>query len=539
MQTLVVLHSYRGSCPLKFKKSRMRILFTIISCALFVTNLFAQADKYVNYINPQTARTHLEYLASDELEGREAGEKGQKIAGAYLMQQFSGYGLPPLKGEYFQRFNLRVTNPEKIKLSVNGDTLYYFNDFIHNSDFNDVNGENLETVFIGYGIEDERYNDFANVDVKGRVVLMVNGEPRNKKGKYIVSNSSKHSEWSNRDKKVKNLVSKGVKAIILVNPSVEMYKSSYAHAFKTTKMKLATDEFGIDVPLLFVSEEKADSLLKVGGLTSGLKKTVKKISRKGKSLSAVLNLKIGIHSQMINDKVTSENVLGFVEGTDKKDEFVIVTAHYDHIGTHDDKIFNGADDDGSGTTALLMMAEAFAKAKEEGKGPRRSILFMPVSAEEKGLLGSRYYSENPIIPLENTVADLNIDMIGRVDEAHHDANGDPNPNYVYIIGSNFLSTELHEINEKQNKLHTHLDLDYTFNSKNDPNHFYQRSDHYNFAKHDIPVIFYFNGTHEDYHQHTDTVDKIDFNKLSKITKLVYYTAWDLANREERIVVDKK
>jgi Zn-dependent M28 family amino/carboxypeptidase len=194
----------------------------------------------------------------------------------------------------------------------------------------------------------------------------------------------------------------------------------------------------MDVPLLFISETKADFLLRKGGVPNGIYKIMSKISKKGKPWSREINLKIGVHSNMVNDKITSENVLGFVEGTDKKEEVVIVTAHYDHIGKHDGHIFNGADDDGSGTTALLMMAEAFSKAKSEGFGPRRSILFMPVSAEEKGLLGSRYYSENPIIPLENTVADLNIDMIGRIDEVHHDREGIPNPNYVYIIGSDFF-----------------------------------------------------------------------------------------------------
>jgi Zn-dependent M28 family amino/carboxypeptidase len=235
---------------------------------------------------------------------------------------------------------------------------------------------------------------------------------------------------------------------------------------------------------------------------------------------------------MINNDMTSENVLGFVEGSDLKDEILIVTAHYDHLGKVGDVIFYGADDDGSGTTALLMMAEAFSKAKEKGEGPRRSILFMPVSAEEKGLLGSKFYSENPLFPLENTVANLNIDMIGRIDEPH-----EGNPDYVYIIGSDFLSTDLHAINETQNKLHTKLELDYTFNSIDDPNNFYRRSDHYNFAKNGIPVIFYFNGVHEDYHQPSDTVDKINFNKLSKITRLIYYTSWDIANRDKRPVVD--
>ena len=516
----------------------MRLLGIIF--VLFVhLEAYSQANKYVNYINAHSARKHLEYLASDELEGREAGEKGQKLAGAYLMQNFSEYGLPPLKGKYFQRFNLRVNSPNKIKILINGDTLNYFEDFIHNSDFADTDFLEARSVFIGFGIEDEKYNELEGMDVQDKVVFMLDSEPRNKKGKYIVSGDIKHSEWNDRSLKIKNLVEKGVRAIVLVSPNFERYTTSYAHSFQSSKMKLASDPYGVDVPLVFISETKANLLLRKGGVSIGLNKIISKISKKEKPWSKVLNLKIGMHSNMVNDKITSENVLGFVEGTDKKEEFVIVTAHYDHIGKHDGHIFNGADDDGSGTTALLMMAEAFSKAKSDGFGPRRSVLFMPVSAEEKGLLGSRYYSENPIIPLENTVADLNIDMIGRVDKVHHDRDGIPNPNYVYIIGSDFLSSELHEINEEQNEIHTNLDLDYTFNSIDDSNHFYQRSDHYNFAKHGIPVIFYFNGTHKDYHKHTDTVEKIDFKKIAKITKLIYFTAWELANREERILLDKK
>lgn len=515
----------------------MRLILFFI--AVFPTLVIAQAEKYVNYINPQTARQHLEYLASDELEGREAGQKGQKLAGAYLMQNFLEYGLPPVNGDYFQRFNLRVSEPEKIKITIDGDTLHYFDDFLHNSDFDDVEFKAAKSVFVGYGIESDSYNEFEKVNVKGKVVFVTEYEPKNKKGRYLASSTTSHSKWNKRKHKINNLVAKGAKAIIMVNKNVEMYKSSYAHSFKSSKMKLATDSFSLKIPLVFISEKLADKLLKKGGMDLGLNKTLKKIAKKGKPLSAELTLKIGLKSHVINNKMTSENVLGYVEGSDKKEELVVVTAHYDHIGVHDDKIFNGADDDGSGTTALLMMAEAFAKAKELGNGPRRSVLFMPVSAEEKGLLGSRYYSENPIFPLKNTVANLNIDMIGRVDKPHHDKAGKPNPDYVYIIGSDFLSADLHKINEDQNEKYTKLELDYTFNSVDDPNRFYFRSDHYNFAKHDIPCIFYFNGTHEDYHQHTDTVDKIDFVKLSNITKLIYYTAWELANRKDRIVVDEK
>ena len=226
--------------------------------------------------------------------------------------------------------------------------------------------------------------------------------------------------------------------------------------------------------------------------------------------------------------IKGENVLGFIEGTDLKDELIIITAHYDHLGKHDSLIFNGADDDGSGTVAAMEIAEAFMIAKKEGYGPRRSILIMPVSGEEKGLLGSKYYTDNPIYPLEKTVANLNIDMIGRLDDWHDTAN------YVYLIGSNRLSLDLHNISEEINLKHIGLDLDYRFNKEDDPNRYYYRSDHYNFAKNNIPVIFYFNGVHEDYHKTSDTIEKIDFNKTERITKLIFLTAWELANRDQRI-----
>ena len=229
-----------------------------------------------------------------------------------------------------------------------------------------------------------------------------------------------------------------------------------------------------------------------------------------------------------NKIIRGENVLGYIEGTDLKDELIIITAHYDHLGKHDTLLFNGADDDGSGTVAIMEIAEAFMLAKRDGKGPRRSILIMPVSGEEKGLLGSKYYTDNPVFPLRKTIANLNIDMIGRIDNMHIDGN------YVYLIGSDMLSKELHNISEEINKKHIGLELDYTYNTEDDPHRYYYRSDHYNFAKNNIPVIFYFNGVHEDYHKTTDTIEKIDFNKIEKITRFVFLTAWELANREERI-----
>jgi Zn-dependent M28 family amino/carboxypeptidase len=229
----------------------------------------------------------------------------------------------------------------------------------------------------------------------------------------------------------------------------------------------------------------------------------------------------------------SENVVAFIKGTEKPDEIVVISAHLDHEGVKDGEIYNGADDDGSGTVAILEIAQAFQMAAKAGKGPKRSILFLHVTGEEKGLLGSEYYTENPLFPLANTVCDLNIDMVGRIDDRHK-----ADPNYVYLIGSDKLSTELHNVSEEMNKKYTNINLDYKYNDENDPNRFYYRSDHYNFAKHNIPIIFYFNGTHADYHRPSDTPDKINYELLENRTRLVFHTAWEVANREARITADK-
>lgn len=229
----------------------------------------------------------------------------------------------------------------------------------------------------------------------------------------------------------------------------------------------------------------------------------------------------------------SENIWAYIEGSEKPNEIVVISAHYDHVGIKNGILYNGADDDGSGTVALLEIAQAFAQAKKEGHGPKRSILFLHMTGEEHGLHGSRFYSENPLFPLANTITDINIDMIGRRDEAHADSN-----NYVYVIGSDYLSSDLYNICEDANKKYVHLNLDYKYNDRSDPNRFYYRSDHYNFAKNGIPSVFFFNGTHADYHKPTDKVEKIEFDALAKRTQLAFATAWELANRENRPIIDK-
>lgn len=233
--------------------------------------------------------------------------------------------------------------------------------------------------------------------------------------------------------------------------------------------------------------------------------------------------------------VQSSDVIGVIPGTDLKDEYLVISAHHDHLGMRNGAIYYGADDDGSGTVGIMQIAQAFAKAKAEGKGPRRSIIFLSVSGEEKGLWGSDYYTSHPTFPLEKTTADLNIDMIGRTDSSRKI--GDSS-NYVYVVGDDKLSTDLRTISEAVNKKYLKMELDYKFNDPNDRQRIYFRSDHYNFAKHGVPIIFYYDGMlGADYHKPTDTPDKINYNLMAKRAQLVFYTAWEMANRNDMLKRD--
>ncbi|MFW2476337.1 MAG: M28 family peptidase, partial [Sediminibacterium sp.] len=279
------------------------------------------------------------------------------------------------------------------------------------------------------------------------------------------------------------------------------------------------------VPAITVSEEVASALL---GRMSKL--TIEQMAELNKGVyRSELKIKA---DKKVND-LESSNVIAVLPGTDKADEYVFVTSHYDHEGIINGQIYYGADDDGSGTVSVLEIAEAFAAAKKKGDGPRRTMVFMNVSGEEKGLLGSRYYSEHPIFPLDKTSVDLNIDMVGRIDPTYK---GD-SMNYVYVIGDDKLSSDLKPITDDVNKKYSNMELDRRFNDPKDPNRFYYRSDHYNFAAKGVPVIFYFNGTHRDYHRPTDTVEKINFDVMEKRARLIYHTAWVIANKDTMLKRD--
>jgi Zn-dependent M28 family amino/carboxypeptidase len=286
---------------------------------------------------------------------------------------------------------------------------------------------------------------------------------------------------------------------------------------------------------VFVSTTLAKAIL--GDKAAKVEKEVGNLQLGDKVKSIKAKAKIELRLDKESKTLEGSNVLAVIEGSDEKlkKEYVFVTAHYDHLGMADSTvIYYGADDNASGTSGVIEIARAFAEAKKEGKGPKRTVVCMLVSGEEKGLLGSKYYTEFPLFPLDKTIVDINIDMIGRVDEKH--AN---NPDYIYVIGDDRISTHLHDISEMVNSEHTKLELDYKYNAKDDPNKYYERSDHYNFAEKGIPVIFYFNGTHADYHRPTDTVEKINFDALAKRAQLAFYVAWEAANRQERITPNVK
>ena len=480
---------------------------------------------YAETITEADLKKHLYTYASDEFEGRETGEPGQKKAVEYLRAQYEELDIPAAQenGDYFQKVPIEINNLPQGSITVNGKEFMMGEDLLT---FSKAEGTYDSIVYVGYGIEEGDYSDYEGWDVEGKPVLIKAGEPVNQDGTYLLSGSDKKSIWSNvsesMGKRMELASSKGASAVFYYDEgNFVRFKSrfDYLKGNDSGSMQLAEDDEG-GFTNFFIDKKLAKALLP---------------EIENDATPKLLSVNLNIDIQSDNEEVDSENVVALIKGTEKPDEYLIISSHLDHIGVNPNgQINNGADDDGSGTVALLEIAEAFKKAADAGQGPKRSIVFLHVTGEEKGLLGSRYYTDfDPIVPLDNTVADLNIDMIGRIDPKHQ---GDRN--YLYLIGSNKLSTDLHELSEAVNEKYSNIEFDYKFNDENDPNRFYYRSDHYNFAKNNIPIIFYFNGTHADYHKPGDTVDKINFDLLQNRTRLIFYTAWEVANRDQRVVVDK-
>ena len=533
----------------------------------------AMVQRYQATITPEDLAAHLYLFASDYFEGRETSARGQKLAALYLASVYERMGLEP-KGtaqtddprslrRYLQPFPLYGRRLEKATLTASreGSVLGTSTFGPAGSDGSAMlvfggKSENTGGVaFVGYGIKDaERgYDDFAaaqqaGLDLAGKWLLMLDGEPM-RDGKSLLSADGTPTAWSTEQfAKLRSAfqTAQGFAGILVVSRGADfadrVQQAGAAQAASVGSLSLNPPEGeGRSFPPVYsVSESFANTLLAPSGKT--VAQLADAISATGNP--AVLNVEgVEVRSELQRGvfDASSENVAAFIEGTDLKDEVIVISSHYDHIGINPagnsdgDTINNGADDDGSGTVSVLEIAEAFARAKADGHGPRRSILFLNVSGEEKGLLGSAYYADvEPLVPLENTVTNLNIDMLGRRDPEY---DGQKPDNYVYIIGSNLISQELHDLNARVNELTgTNVELSEKYNSKDDPNQFYRRSDHWNFGKKGIPFIFYFNGTHEDYHGLDDEPEKIDYPQLASRSRLIFATAWQVANQDARPAV---
>ncbi|GAB3575535.1 M28 family peptidase [Hymenobacter daeguensis] len=499
-----------------------------------------ESVKYAELVSAGRLRQHLAVLASDEYEGRETGMKGQHMAAAYIAEQFKNAGLTgPLKAEdpYQQHFNVeQVTWADGATLKVGKTSYAWLTDFYGLNDSPFAQETTVKPVFVGYGIEQPGYSDYAGVDVKGKDLLVLLGEPTGEGGKALLSADGAPTKWGNDYRaKAQLAAQKGARTVFFVgfNPTSNFAKQTARMApyISRPATVMVSGDKPSRTPAFFISPAVGLQLL--GTKEAAMQAYLAKINATKQPVAASFKVvPMQLKAERKRTPLDTENVLGFIEGTDKKEDVIVISAHHDHLGMHDGQVFNGADDDGSGTSAIVTMAEAFAQAKKDGHGPRRSLLFLSVTGEEKGLFGSEYYSKHPVFPLANTEADLNVDMIGRTDVEH-----EGKPDYVYVIGSDKLASELKMIDEDVNNRYTKLNLDYRFDDPADPNRFYYRSDHYNFAVNKVPVAFFFNGVHADYHQQSDEIEKIEFEKMEKRARLVFHLAWELANRDGRIAVD--
>jgi hypothetical protein len=478
----------------------MKKLLTIF---LAGTTVFASAQKaakpdaFAKTITAADLKKHLYILADPSMEGRETGTEGQRKAAAYIETYFKELGLQAGNGNngYQQPYTIYQDTLLGVTFEVNGKSYEFDKDFVVGNSSMQATMKLSEVVIVGSGATDS----LKNADLAGRLVMVVgNASP----GFY------------------QQLIRKSPAAYLVVGsnfprttPTSRKGRQTI-HAFSKTVL-----------PMQFqISENLAKAI-------AGAKYDAVKATN-----TSVQTAKAEVLMDLKKTSVTlpASNVIALLPGTDLKDEYVVISAHYDHVGKRNGVVYPGADDDGSGTVGIMEIAEAFVKAKKEGKGPRRSIVFLANSGEEKGLWGSEYYTDHPVFPLEKTTVNLNIDMIGRSDP-------DRKPdtlNYIYVVGDDKLSSDLKVISEAQNKKYTNLQLDYKYNDPNDKERIYYRSDHYNFAKNGVPIIFYYDGMlRPDYHKPTDTPDKINYDLMQKRAQLVFFTGWEMANRDAMLKRD--
>jgi hypothetical protein len=516
-------------------------ILLLISTPGLASNMPLPSEQATSSITAADLKKHLSFLASKELGGRYTLSSSNVVAARYLASQLEYYGYQGAAAgaSYFQKVPLSFRRVDQAGSSLNIDSEGSHRPFKYGDDFLqetvpsacDASGG---LVFVGYGISspENHHDDYSKLDVSGKIVVEVSGVPESLKGVKIPEGESGGEAAA----------AHGAKGEIIITPPQflliwSQLKNSQGEDQPSLPPKPGKSTVPA-FPTVFAGPEliKAIAVLTGKDLAFLQSPGGKEVPAQALEASARIAIKVDL-----KDAPPAQNVVGVLEGSDPvlRDQYVAFSAHYDHLKTNDaGEIYTGADDDGSGTASVLEIAKAFSISH-----PRRSILIIFHTGEELGLFGSEYNTDYaPVVPLDKIVADLNIDMVGR---SRPDGDQDPrdahltDKNSLYIIGADKLSTELNQISEQTDQDTERMRFDYTYNDESNPEKFYYRSDHYNYAKHGIPIIFYFTGVHADYHQPTDTVDKIDFTKMERIDRLIFATGWRVANLDHRLVVDKK
>jgi Peptidase family M28 len=506
------------------------------------------SQRAVDTISANQIRDYLTFIASDEMEGRDTPSRGLDTTAKFLALNLAHWGFKPAgdEGSFFQRIELRRDRADsgQTKVEYGGRTLTAGTDYLPAGGSGTVTGQ---LVFAGTGwfVKSKEIDAYKGIDPSGKIAVIFGAPNMRPRGFTSADLGKQGEEFMNVNDYAR---SKGVVGLIYVPDfqylaNWQRNRQRLMERGATVVAKFQTPQATSPLPSIVISPEMANAIF------AGERQSASGIFNASYStLPApfVMNEQKKITLNIANNTeiIRTQNVVAVWEGGDPllKAEYVALGAHYDHVGicppVGTDTICNGADDDGSGTTALLSMAEALAKAPTR---PKRSVLFVWHCGEEKGLWGSRYFTQFPTVPLNQIVAQINIDMIGRSKKE-----GDTNPrnaaltgpDSVYLIGSTMMSTELGELVNAVNKSFLNITFDTRYDDPNDPNRFFFRSDHYNYARRGIPIIFFFDGDHEDYHRPGDSADKIDYQKMEKITRTVYMTLWEIANRPARLKVDK-
>lgn len=500
-----------------------------------------------NSINATELRDWLTFIASDELEGRDTPSKGLDIAARYIASHLANWGIQPGAGEgtYFQKFPLTKTKIDTAatKLNINGEDFNYGKDFY--SSLNPATIPASSLVFAGNGwvVKSKNIDPYAGLNVKDKIVIVVNSLP-----KGVTFGDLKGPVGGDWQSPPYYAQQNGAKAVIAFSTFGNMASwdaTIYGQSDKGV-VSYGSQKPQITIPTLTVSPRVLTNLFLDEKFSAAalFNKTITGDAFESFELKPEKRMSATVATK--SETVYTQNVVGILEGSDPvlKKEYVAIGAHYDHVGMNPffngpDKIWNGADDDGSGTVGVMAIAKAFAESPVK---PKRSILFIWHAGEEKGLWGSEYFTDNPTVPMTSIVTQLNVDMIGRYqnpgDENHPQNKELPKQDEIYLIGSRMMSTELGDLSDSVNKNFLNLKFNFRYDDPNDPEQFFYRSDHFNYARRGVPIIFYMDGSHADYHRVTDTVDKINFNSMEKVAKTIYATGWELSNRAVRPKVDK-